>query len=106
MTDYYGNIVHTALNEEMARDIAKAGKGIYVSGTSSSAVGDIDTQLNQLAKTEYKRKAAVSAANELFPIAALIALIFLVIDGVLSYSKIVWLRDINFFTKRIDNEKK
>ena len=106
MTDYNGNIVHTALNEEMARDIAKAGKGIYVSGTSSSAVGEIDSQLSQLAKTEYKRKAAVSAANELFPIAVLIALIFLVIDGVLSYSKIVWLRDINFFTKRTDNEKK
>lgn len=106
MTDYNGNIVHTALNEDMARDIAKAGKGIYVSGTSSSAVGEIDSQLNQLAKTEYKRKAAVSAANELFPIAVLIALIFLVIDGVLSYSKIVWLRDINFFTKRTDNEKK
>lgn len=106
MTDYNGNIVHTALNEEMARDIAKAGKGIYVSGTSSSAVGEIDSQLSQLAKTEYKRKAAVSAANELFPIAVLIALIFLVIDGVLSYSKIVWLRDINFFTNRTDNEKK
>ena len=105
MKDYNGNVVHTALNEEMARDIAKAGKGIYVSGTSSSAVGDVDAQLNKLAKTEYRRKAAVSAANELFPIAALIALIFLVIDGVLSYSKIVWLRDINFFTKKTSNEK-
>lgn len=105
MKDYNGNVVHTALNEQMAKDIASAGKGIYVSGNSSAAVSDIDAQLNKLAKTEYRRKAAVSAANELFPIAALIALIFLVIDGVLSYSKIVWLRDINFFTKKSENEK-
>lgn len=104
MRDYNGNEVRTALNEQMAMDIAKAGDGIYVSGNSSAAVSDIDNRLSKLATTEYKRSAAVSSANELFPIAALIALIFLVIDGVLSYSKISWLRDINFFTKKAENE--
>ncbi|MCI9608093.1 MAG: VWA domain-containing protein [Muribaculaceae bacterium] len=106
MKDYNGNEVRTALNEQMASEIAKAGDGIYVSGASSAAVSDIDSQLDKLAKTEYKRSAAVSSANELFPIAALIALIILVIDGVLSYSKLSWLRDINFFTKKADNEKR
>lgn len=106
MKDYNGNEVRTALNEQMASDIAKAGDGIYVSGASSSAVSDIDAQLDKLAKTEYKRSAAVSSANELFPIATLIALIFLVIDGMLSFSKLSWLRDINFFTKKADNENR
>lgn len=106
MKDFNGNEVKTALNEKMAQDIASAGDGIYVSGSSSAAVDDIDSQLNKLAKTEYKRSAAVSSANELFPIAALIALIFLVIDGFLSYSKLSWLRDINFFSKNVSNEKR
>lgn len=100
MLDDSGQPVVTALNEQMARDIAKAGDGIYLQGASSSVVGELDEQLGKLATTEYQRAAGSSPANELFPIAALLALVVLTIDGLLPYCKISWLRNINFFTKK------
>ncbi|MDE7459748.1 MAG: VWA domain-containing protein [Paramuribaculum sp.] len=105
MLDSNGQPVVTALNEEMARDIAKAGGGIYLQGASSSVVNELDDQLEKLGTTEYKRAAGSSPANELFPIAALMALILLAIDGVLPYCKISWLRNINFFTKKTTETK-
>lgn len=105
MLDSNGQPVVTALNEEMARDIAKAGRGIYLQGSSSSVVNELDEQLEKLGTTEYKRATGSSPANELFPIAALMALILLAIDGVLPYCKISWLRNINFFTKKTSDSK-
>ncbi len=99
MLDSNGQQVITALNETMARDIAKAGNGIYLQGASSSVANDLDDQLNKLSKTEFTRTIGTSPANELFPIATIIALLLLVVDGVLPYCKISWLRNINFFTK-------
>lgn len=106
MKDYNGTEVRTALNEQMARSIAEAAGGIYVNGASSSAVSDIDSNLSELSTTEFKRAAGISTANELFPLAALIALIFLIIDGFLSFSKLSWLKNINFFTRNNPQPRK
>ena len=105
LKDQQGKVVMTALNESMAKEIAQAGDGIYLSGGSSSVVGDLDSHLDKLGKTEFKRRTASSAANELFPIAAILAILMLMIDGMLPYCKISWLRDINFFTKQSSVKK-
>lgn len=100
MTDYEGKQVITSFNKEVAEAIAKAGNGTYVSGNSSNAVDALKEKLDTLAKTEYKRFSAPSPASELYPIAIFIALCLLLIDMALPYSKIEWLRNINFFSKK------
>ena len=96
---YGGEEVKTALNETEAAEIAKAGDGVYLSANSSSVVNDLRVQLDKMAKTEYKRTTLPSDASDLFPLAAILALIFLLIDIALPYSKIALLRKIKFFSK-------
>lgn len=98
LTDQNGQVVVTSLNEEMAKEIAKAGKGIFLQGSSPAVVGDLDDQLSKLSKAEYQRLTA-SPSSELFPMVTAIALIILLIDTLIPYRKISWLRGINFFTK-------
>ncbi len=98
LRDQNGDEVRTALNEDMARAIAKAGHGIYVAGGSTAAVNDIDDQLNKLAKTEYSRTSVPTAAEQ-FPLAVWIALALILIDVFILDRKISWLKNINFFSK-------
>lgn len=98
LKDQNGQVVVTALNEQMAQEIAKAGDGIYLQGSDPGVVTDLDDQLSKLSKTEYQRMTA-SPSAELFPLVAIIALIILLIDSLIPYRKISWLRGINFFTK-------
>ncbi|MCM1483381.1 MAG: VWA domain-containing protein [Muribaculaceae bacterium] len=100
MKDETGQDITTALDEKMAEEIAKAGKGIYIQGGSSSAVSELTDQLSTLAKKEYKRSSSPNPASELFPIAISLALILLLIDMLLPYSKIELLRKFTFFTKK------
>lgn len=100
LLDMDGQQVLTAFNPTIAEEIVKAGKGIYIAGGSNSAINELNEQLSKLSKTEYKRHSSPSAASELFPIAALIALCLLLIDLLLPYSKISWLKNINFFSKK------
>ena len=97
---YDGEEVRTALDDAGAAEIAKAGKGIYLSGNSSSVVQDLETQLGKIKQTEYKKTAIPSDSTDLFPIAICIALLLLLIDVTLPYSKIKWLKKIEFFTKK------
>ena len=99
MYDEQGNQVITKLNVEDAKAIAKAGNGIYISGSSASATSELDNQLKKLATTEYKRFTAPSPSSELFPIFIVMALVLVLIDTLLPYSKIEWLRKFTFFTK-------
>lgn len=99
MTDNDGNQVETRLNEQIAQDIAAAGDGVYVNGASSSALSRLDEQLDKLSKSDFQRTAASSPASELFPLFALIALFIIMLDTVIPYRKISWLKGINFFTK-------
>ena len=88
----------TKLNEDLARQIAEAGDGIYVNGASPSALSDLSSQLDKLQKSEF-RSISYTAGAEQFPTFAAIALIFLLIDMFVVDRKISWLRGINFFTK-------
>ena len=97
-TDNEGRPVVTKLNEDLARQIAEAGDGIYVNGASPSALSDLSSQLDKLQKSEF-RSISYTAGAEQFPTFAAIALIFLLIDLFVVDRKISWLRGINFFTK-------
>ncbi len=90
LKDSDGRPVTTFLNEKMAQEIANAGNGIYVSGNSSSAVSDIDNQLETLAKSDLERVVYSSSAEQ-FPVFAWIALVILIIDIFILDRKISWL---------------
>lgn len=98
LADQNGQTVMTALNESEAREIAKAGHGIYLAGGDPAVVSDLDEQLSTLSTAEYQRLTS-SPSAELFPIFAIAALVILLIDTLIPYRKISWLRGINFFTK-------
>ncbi len=98
MKDHSGKPVTTYLNEKMAKEIAEAGNGIYISGGNSSAVNDIDNQLESLEKSDLERVVYSSSAEQ-FPVFAWIALLFLIIDILILDSKNALLKKVNFFSK-------
>ena len=98
LKDSTGKPVTTYLNENMAKEIAQVGNGIFISGNSSSAVNDIDAQLETLEKSDLE-KVVYSSSAEQFPVFAWIALIFLIIDIFILDSKNALLKKINFFSK-------
>ena len=78
--DRNGNVVVSKLNEEMCREIAQAGGGIYVRcDNSNTATKAIQKELNKLATQEIETQ-VFTDYNEQFQSFALIALLLLVID--------------------------
>jgi len=61
-----GEQVVTRLDEATAQQIAQAGKGIYVNGSSTSAIQAVDTKMDELEQTEFERK-SFSPQSEQFP---------------------------------------
>lgn len=80
MKDRQGNVVVSRLNEEMCREVAQAGGGIYVRcDNSNTATKAIQKELNTLATQEIETT-TYTDYNEQFQSFALIALLLLVID--------------------------
>ena len=78
--DRNGNVVVSKLNEEMCREIAQAGGGIYVRcDNSNTATKAIQKELDKLATQEIETQ-VFTDYNEQFQSFALIALLLLVID--------------------------
>ncbi len=100
-----GTPVITALNENLASEIAKAGNGIYVNGASPSALSDLETQLDKLQKSEFST-VQYTAGAEQFPTFAFLAFLFLLIDIFIVDRKISWLKGINFFNKEESSKSK
>lgn len=98
LKDYNGQPVTTALNEEMAREIAKAGGGVYISGSASNAVSELTDQLDLLQKSELKN-VKYKASAEQFPLFVFLGLLLLIIDTFVLDRKIGWLKKYNFFTR-------
>ena len=93
-----GERVMTALNEDLAASIAKAGKGIYVNASNREALNELDKQLDTLKKSSLESN--ISAVHdELFTIFACFALALLVFDILILDRKIGWLDKITFFKK-------
>ena len=78
--DKDGNVVVSKLNEQMCKEIATSGKGIYIhADNSNSAFRIITKELDTLAKSEIK-SSVFSEYNEQFQSFALLALIILITD--------------------------
>ena len=78
--DKDGNVVVSKLNETMCKEIAVAGKGIYVhADNSNSAFRIITKELDTLGKSDIKTS-VFSEYNEQFQSFALLALVILIID--------------------------
>lgn len=99
ITDRDGNPARSALNVELAEQIAAAGNGIYVNAATGSALGDLSRKLDELGKSEFST-VRYPASAEQFPTFAVIALVFLIIDTFVVDRKISWLRGIDFFTRQ------
>lgn len=98
LRDYEGQTVLTAFNSKMAKEIAAAGKGIYVNGASSDALDELVKQLDTLQKTRL-RSVDYTAGAEQFPVFAWIAFGLLILDLFVLDRKTGWLTRIQFFTK-------
>lgn len=90
--------VRTALNEDLAAEVAKAGKGIYVNAGNRDALNELDKQLDTLKKSTLE-SSLYAVHDELFPIFVWLAIALLVIDIFILDRKISWLDKITFFKK-------
>lgn len=98
INDETGQPVETALNEDLAADIARAGKGIYVNAGNSDALNELDRQLDTLKKSKLE-SSLYAVHDELFGIFVWIALALLILDIFVLDRKIRWLDKISFFNK-------
>lgn len=98
MTDYQGNPIHTALNEEMCRKLAKAGKGIYLHlDQTNSAQEELQSQLARLKQSGSTT--SYTARDEQFQAVALLALILLVLEICIYETQNPFFKRFKLFTK-------
>lgn len=99
LTDDAGQVVTTYLNEKMAQDIARAGKGVYVDGNANDAVETLYDTLDKLSKSDLAT-ITYTQHDEQFPVFAWIAVVLMVALIALMESKNPWLERFNFFSKK------
>ena len=98
-----GKEVITAVNENAAKEIAKAGKGLYVNGSNTDALDKLVQQLDNLQKSDFGAVKYKNSAEQ-FPLFAWLALTLLICDILLLERKTSWLKHIHFFAEL--NKKK
>lgn len=98
LKDNAGNPVTTYLNENMAKEIASSGGGIYINGSGSKAVDQLVESLDQIKKSDLQH-VSYKASAEQFPVFVWIAVILLVIDACVLPRKIGWLKKFTFFSR-------
>lgn len=99
MRDNAGNTVMTALNEQMCRDVAKAGSGTYIHvDNTSDAQEKLNDELSRLQKGETDN-VVYSEYNEQFQAFALLALILLIIEACTLEAQNSLLRKMRLFRK-------
>ncbi len=97
MTDNTGNTVMSALNEEMCRQIAQAGKGKYIHvDNTSSAQELLNDQLAKLQKGETE-SVVYSEYNEQFQAVGFLVLLLLVLEVIILEIKNPLLRNFRVF---------
>lgn len=100
MKDAQGNTVVTKLDETIAQDIAREGKGIYVrADNTNAALTALIDEVRRMKSTEFDRK-TYSEYNEQFPGLAWMVLVILLIDVCILERKYGFFSSINFFTKK------
>ena len=98
LTDENGQPVHTALNEDMCRSVAKAGRGIYLHlDQSNSAQDELQGQIRQLKQSSSTL--SYTARDEQFQAFALIALLLLVIEVCITETQSKLFKKFKIFNK-------
>lgn len=98
MTDENGQPVHTALNEDMCRKVAQAGKGIYLHlDQSTSAQDELQGQIRQLKQSSSSM--TYTARDEQFQIFAIIALVLLIIEVCIAETTNNYFKRFKIFSK-------
>ena len=86
LTDADGQVVHTVLNEQMCRDMAQAGKGIYLHLDQTNSAQD--ELLNQLSRLKQSQSTtSFTERDEQFQAVALIALVLLILEVVIQETR-------------------
>lgn len=93
-----GEPVRTQLNEDLALEIAKAGKGLYVNAANKDAVGELEKQLDKLHKASLE-SSFTAVHDELYIIFVWIAFLLIIVDQFVIDSKILRLNKFKFFKR-------
>lgn len=93
-----GAPVETALNEDLAAEVANAGKGIYVNASNRDALNELEKQLDTVKKSALE-SSLYAVHEELFPVFAWIAIVLLMVDIFVLDRRILWLDKFTFFKK-------
>ncbi len=100
MTDNTGRTVLSALNENMCREVAQAGKGMYIHvDNTSDAQDQLNAQLTKLQKGDTD-SVIYSEYDEQFQAFALLVLLLLIAEACLLESKNPLFRNIKLFKKK------
>jgi len=100
MKDETGGEVMSALNEQMCRDVAKAGGGAYIHvDNTNTAQEQLDNELTKLQKGELS-SVIYSEYDEQFQAFGILALLLLILEVCIMESKNPLLKGLRLFNKR------
>jgi Ca-activated chloride channel family protein len=98
--DREGNTVVTKLDENQLKQIAAAGKGIYVRATTSDAgLNDVFKEINKMEKKEFEAKTFAEYTNT-YPYIVGLVLIILILEFFIFDRKTRLTRNLDFFGKK------
>ena len=102
LTDNKGEIVITRLNEQMCKDIAKAGSGTYIHvDNTSQAQQKLEDEISKMQKGESET-IIYSEYAEQFQAVALLALLLLIIETIVRESINPRLKNLKLFKRKTD----
>lgn len=97
--DQTGLPVETSLNEDLARKLAKEGKGVYVNASSRDALNDLDAQLSTLKKAAME-SSSFTRHDELYAFFGWLAFGCLLISMIISESRSKWQDRLSLFKRK------
>ncbi len=96
-SDNEGNTVVSQLNEDMLKEIASAGNGIYVrANNSGGALRKVHEEINKLEKTEFESKRFTDYEDRFQPFLAL-CILLLIVEFMINEKKSSWVENVNLF---------
>lgn len=100
MRDNSGQTVMTTLNEQMCKEVAKAGSGKYIHvDNTSDAQEKLNDELTKL-QTDESQSVIYSAYDEQFQAVGILVLLLLILEVCVLESKNPLLKNVKFFNKR------
>ena len=100
MTDHTGQTVMAALNEEMCREVAKAGSGVYIHvDNTSDAQSRLNNELTKLQKGETE-SVVYSEYDEQFQAFGILVILLLIIEICILESRNPLLKNVKIFKKK------